>query len=254
MKSNSRGVRTRVHQLHLETHNLWYYLEAEGFTTIEHERVFLSVTSPFTCPCPEKKGMPTHRVSSASPITIQFFPMLISASCHIVPAHFYLNSLRVFWSSKPACQAIPILIHSSCWSQPYLITQIYRADKQLTDTQIIGRWESSASKFRCYISLICVLVLLRASKQKLALVFQCDFLSNKFCRNSQEAISTQLYANLIFNGSSDSFTHLCFHETTRDFERQKRRCLTIFHCMYNLYINVLFICSNLFILTAPLNG
>lgn len=145
MKSNSRGVRTCVCQLHLETHNLWYSLEAEGFATIERERVFLSVTSPFTCPRPEKKGMPTHRVTSASPVTIFFFPMLISASCYIVPAHLYLNSLMVFWNSKTACQAIPILIHSSCWSWPYFITQIYR-DRQTANLQMDNWWRVEICK------------------------------------------------------------------------------------------------------------
>lgn len=53
---NSHGVTICVHKLHLGTYNSWYYLEDESFTTIECERVFLSMTSPFTCLCPEEKG------------------------------------------------------------------------------------------------------------------------------------------------------------------------------------------------------
>lgn len=134
MKSNSCGVRTYICQLHLETHNLLYYLEAEGFTTIDRERVFLLVTSPFTRPCTEKKGMPTHRVTSASPVTIFFFPMLISASCCIVPTHLHLNSLMGFWTSKVAREAIPILIHNSCQSRQYFIMEIYM-DRQTADLE-----------------------------------------------------------------------------------------------------------------------
>lgn len=127
--SNSCSVRTCICQLHLETHSLWYYLEPEGFAAIECERVFLSVTSLFTCPRTEKKGMPTHRATSASPVTIFFFPMLILASCNIVPAHLYLNSLMVFWISKMDGEAIAIWICCSCQFWTYFITQIYR-DRQ----------------------------------------------------------------------------------------------------------------------------
>lgn len=139
---NSRGVRICVHKLHFETYNLWYYLEDESFTTIECERVFLSVTSPFTCLCPEKKGMPAHRVTSASPVTIFFFPMLISASCDIVPAHLYLNSLMVFWSSKAALPG-----NSHPHPQLLLVLAIFhhtdlqgQTDSCLTERQIAGGW------------------------------------------------------------------------------------------------------------------
>lgn len=114
----------------------------ESFTTIECERVFLSVTSPFTCLCPEKKGMPAQRVTSASPVTIFSFPMLISASCDIVPAHLYLNSLMGFWSSKVALPG-----NSHPRPQLLLVLAIFhhtdlqgQTDSCLTDLQTDSWW------------------------------------------------------------------------------------------------------------------
>lgn len=111
------------------------------------------MTSPFTCPCTEKKGMPTHQVPSASPVTIFFFPMLILASCYIVPAHLYLNSLMIFWNSKVDCEAVPTLTHFSCWSRPYFITQIHR------DRQTANLTAKSWHKYLMFSSLLYLMFL-----------------------------------------------------------------------------------------------
>lgn len=120
------------------------------------------MTSPFTCPRTEKKGMPTHRVTS--PVTIFFFPMLILASCYIVPAHLYLNSFMVFWSSKVDGDAVSIQICCFCQFWPYFITRIYR-DKQLSNRRLDGKTQGCGLRT----SFICSLALDKSFKAEVSI-------------------------------------------------------------------------------------